>query len=112
MEATTALVVLKRYTRIKPLIPTFFNILKEPLIVQKQTIPQQKALDLSFNLVPRKWAWRYQEGATPSRREKQRCAWGIKSYFGVGGRGSLFFKMSNLGLDQGRHWRGARAQAR
>ena len=30
----------------------FFNILKEPLLVQKQTIPQQKALDLSFNLAP------------------------------------------------------------
>ena len=28
------------------------NILKEPLLVQKQTIPQQKALDLSFNLTP------------------------------------------------------------
>ena len=27
----------------------FFNILKEPLVVQKQTIPQQKALYLSFN---------------------------------------------------------------
>ena len=30
--------------------PVFFNILKEPLLVQKQTIHQQKALDLSFNL--------------------------------------------------------------
>ena len=30
----------------------FFNFLKEPLLVQKQTIPQQKALDLSFNLTP------------------------------------------------------------
>ena len=28
----------------------FFN--KEPLLIQKQTIPQQKALDLSFNLRP------------------------------------------------------------
>ena len=26
----------------------FFNILKEPLLVQKQTIHQQKALDLSY----------------------------------------------------------------
>ena len=48
----------------------FSNFLKEPLLVQKQTIPQQKALDLSFNLTPYKWAWYYQEGATPSRREK------------------------------------------
>ena len=28
--------------------PAFFIILKEPLIVQKQTIPQKKALILSF----------------------------------------------------------------
>ena len=46
------------------------NILKEPLLVQKQTIPQQKALDFSFNLAPWKWAWHDQDGATPSRREK------------------------------------------
>mgnify|MGYP006056599415 CR=1 FL=1 len=32
--------------------PTDFKIVKEPLLVQKQTIPQQKALDLSFNLTP------------------------------------------------------------
>ena len=51
--------------------PAVFNILKEPLIVQKQTIPQQKALDLSFNLAPWKWAWHYQEAATPSRRENE-----------------------------------------
>ena len=29
-----------------------FNILKEPLQVQKQTTPQQKALNLSFSLAP------------------------------------------------------------
>ena len=28
--------------------PAFFNILKEPLIVQKQTIHQRKAHDLSY----------------------------------------------------------------
>ena len=50
--------------------PTNFKILTEPLLVQKQTIPQQKALDLSFNLAPWKWAWHYQEAVTPSRREK------------------------------------------
>ena len=29
--------------------PTFFNILKELLLVQKQTIHQQKAWDLSYS---------------------------------------------------------------
>ena len=29
-----------------------FNIWKKPMLVLKQTIPQQKALDLSFNLTP------------------------------------------------------------
>ena len=29
-----------------------FNILKQLLLVQKQTLHQQKALDLSFNLTP------------------------------------------------------------
>ena len=37
-----------KFTKKKTL--ALFNILKEPLLVQKQTIPQQKALDLSFNL--------------------------------------------------------------
>jgi hypothetical protein len=32
--------------------PAFSNFLKEPLLVQKQTIHQQKALNLSFNLTP------------------------------------------------------------
>ena len=40
------------------------------MLVQKQTIHQQKALDLSFNLTSQNWAWHYQEGATPTRREK------------------------------------------
>ena len=40
------------------------------MLVLKQTIHQQKALDLSFNLAPYKWAWHYQEGATPARSEK------------------------------------------
>ena len=47
-----------------------FNILKEPLIVQKQMIHKGKALDFSFNLTTQKWAWHYQEGATPTRRKK------------------------------------------
>ena len=29
-------------------LPGFFNILKEPLLAQKQTLHQQKALDLSY----------------------------------------------------------------
>ena len=32
--------------------PTNFTILKEPLLVHKQRLHQQKALDLSFNLTP------------------------------------------------------------
>jgi hypothetical protein len=48
----------------------FFNILKEPLLVQKQTTHQQKALDLSFNLTSKKWVWHYQGAATPARRKK------------------------------------------
>ena len=46
------------------------NILREPLVLLKQTITQQTALDLSFNLTPQKWVWHYQEGATLTRREK------------------------------------------
>ena len=52
-------------------------------------IHQQKDLDLSFNLTSWKWAWHYQEGATPSRREKHRCAWGKKSCSTARGPGSL-----------------------
>ena len=37
-----------------------FRIWKEPLLVQKQTIHQQKALDRSLNLAPWKWALHYQ----------------------------------------------------
>ena len=48
----------------------FFNILKELLIVQKQTTYQLKALDLNFHLTSYKWAWHYHEGATLPRREK------------------------------------------
>ena len=50
--------------------PRPFKILKKPFLVLKQTLHQQKALYLSFNLTPWKWAWHYQEGATPPRREK------------------------------------------
>ena len=54
--------------------PAFLNCLKEPLLVQKQTIHQLKALDLSFNLAPCKWVWHDQGAATPPRREKHRWA--------------------------------------
>ena len=47
-----------------------FNILKKPMLVQKQRIRQQKVLDLSFFLTPQKWAWHHQEGATPACSEK------------------------------------------
>ena len=68
--------------------PAFYNILKEPLLLQKLTIHQQKPLNFSFNLAPWKWVWHYQEGATPSRREKHRCAWGKKSCSTARGRDS------------------------
>ena len=42
------------------------KIWKESLLVKEQRVPQQKALDLSFNLAPWKWAWHYHEAATPS----------------------------------------------
>ena len=44
------------------------KIWKESLLVKEQTIPQQKALDLSFSLASWKWAWHYHEAATPSHR--------------------------------------------
>ena len=59
------------------------------MLLLKQTIPLQKALDLSFNLTPLKWAWLYQEGTKPSRRKKHRSARSKKSYSRAGGRGSL-----------------------
>ena len=66
-----------------------FKNWKEPMLVLKQTIPQQKALDLNFHLTSLKWVWHYQEGATPARREKHRCAWGKKVINRAGGHGSL-----------------------
>ena len=68
-----------KFTKKNP--QAFFNIPKEPLLVQKQTTPQQKTIDLSFNFTPLKWAWHHQEGATPPRREKHRSAGGKKSSF-------------------------------
>ena len=36
----------------------------------EQTMPQQKALDFSYNLTPQKWAWLYQEGTLLAPRKK------------------------------------------
>jgi hypothetical protein len=44
--------------------PAFFNILKEPLLVQNQTISQKKGLILSFFQAGK--LWYYQEGSTPT----------------------------------------------
>ena len=49
----------------------------------------KKALKFSFLQLESLRAWHYQEGTTPPRNEKHRCAWGKKSYFGAGGRGAL-----------------------
>ena len=69
--------------------PAPFNILKKPLLVQKQTIHEQKALDFSFHLVPWKWAWHYQEGVTPFRREITFFTPRAPMLFAAGGRGRL-----------------------
>ena len=58
----------KNYKNIFP--PAFFNILKEPLLVQKQTIPQKKALILSFLELESLRAWYYQEDSTSTCRKK------------------------------------------
>ena len=68
---------------------TNFKILKEPLLVQKQAIPQQKALDLSFNLTPWKWAWHYHEAAKPSRPQKPFFTPGPLILFAARGRDAL-----------------------
>ena len=78
----------------------FFNFLKEPVLVQKQTIHEQKALDLGFNLTPWKWVWHDQEGATPSRRKKHRSARCKKSYSTAEGRGSLLIMPRPLSVCQ------------
>ena len=49
----------------KEISSSFFNILKEPLLVQKQKIPQKKALIFSFLQLESLKAWHYQEGTTP-----------------------------------------------
>ena len=66
-----------------------FKIVKKPLLVRIQTIPQQKALDLSFNLAPWKWAWPYQEAATPSRPTIPFFTPRAPMLFAARGRGTL-----------------------
>ena len=76
--------------------------MKEPLLVQKQTIPQQKALDLSFNLAP----------VTPSRHEKHILLnfMGARRVFDfltsmtsleVNFKDTSTYKVSNKSLDKG-----------
>ena len=43
-------------------ISSLFQFLKEPLLVQKQTIPQQKGLIFRFMGLESLRAWYYQEG--------------------------------------------------
>jgi hypothetical protein len=59
--------------------------MKESLLLQKQTIPQKKALDLSFLQMEFLRAWHDQEGATPPCRDKHRSAWGKKVILGQEG---------------------------
>ena len=61
---------ISQYTGCKRRIRKTFEvkIWKEALLVETKMIPQLKALDLSFNLAPWKWAWHYQEAVTPSCR--------------------------------------------
>ena len=49
---------------------TNFKIVKEPLLLRKQTLHQQKVLDFSFHLAPWKEAWHYQEGLTMTCRTR------------------------------------------
>ena len=69
--------------------PVVFNILKEPLLVQKQTLHQQKVLDLSFNLAPWKWAWHYHEASTPSCPKITFFTSRAPMLFAARGRGAL-----------------------
>ena len=69
--------------------PAVFNILKEPLLIQKQTLHQQKALDLSFNLTPWKRAWNYHEGVTMTCRKRTFFTSRAPMLFAARGRGAL-----------------------
>ena len=68
---------------------TNFKILKEPLLVLKQTIHQKKALNLSFNMAPWKWAWHYQEGVTMTCRKRTFFTPRPPMLFAAKGRGAL-----------------------
>ena len=58
----------ENYKNIFPL--AFFKILKKPLLVQKQTIPQKKGLILSFLELKSLRVWHFQEDSTPTCRIK------------------------------------------
>ena len=76
--------------------------LEEPMLVLKQTIPQQKALDLSFNLTPWKWAWHYRMGAMPSFPKITFFTPHGPMLFATRGHGMApTFRVSNLSWDQG-----------
>jgi hypothetical protein len=66
-----------------------FNILKEPLQVQKQTIHQQKALDLSYLELEEKKVWHYHGAATPSCPKRTIFTPHAPMLFVVRGRGAV-----------------------
>ena len=66
-----------------------FKIWKESMLVLKQTIHQKKALNLSFNMAPWKWAWHYQEGVTMTCRKRTFFTPRAPMLFAARGRGAL-----------------------
>ena len=77
-----------------------FKIWKESMLNLKQTIHQEKALDLSFNLAPEKWAWHYQEGVTMTCRKRTFFTPRRPMLSAARGRGALLIKSRPL-LAQG-----------
>ena len=69
--------------------PTFFNILKWSISSTEtnNTSAESPWSQLLFDFLKKGLAWSWWCHA--SRREKHRSAWGKKSYFRAGGRGSL-----------------------
>ena len=81
-----------------------FKIWKKPMLVQKQKIHQQKALDYSLNLTPWKWVWHYHEAATRSRRRTTFFTLRGTMLFAARGRGALLIKPSPLSVSQTKSW--------
>ena len=94
MQNTKTLLMNFSYTGCKSRIRKMVEvkIWKEPMLVLKQTIPQQKALDFSFNLAPWKWAWHYHEAVTPSRRRTTFFTLRGTMLFAARGRSALLIK--------------------